>query len=151
MSNLRLDHIPLLEGVQNYREWSKVVKYTLLGEDLWKYVSKGTNQLDLVNYGIPTPDDITSKSSEKDIEKAREFIVHDAKANAIIRCRLAPLISANIPYKHDNSARGTWTYLSEMYDRVDPAAQFTLRAHISTLRLKDATDVERFIGEFNTA
>ena len=75
MSNLCLDHIPLLEGTWNYRDWSKAMWYMLLGEDLWTYVSEGTNTMDLVNFSTFAPQlSPSSKSSEDVISKVRSFI-----------------------------------------------------------------------------
>ena len=42
-TNVRLDHIPTLEGVENYRQWARSMKTTLLGEDRWKFVSNSTD------------------------------------------------------------------------------------------------------------
>jgi hypothetical protein len=105
MSNLRLDHVPLLEGHRNYRERSQFVLYTLLGEGLWTYVSEGMDPLDVVNFGSLLPKALHLKSTEVEVTSARDFVVNDTKANAIIRRRLAPLISTNIPSAHQDSAR----------------------------------------------
>ena len=152
MSNLRLDHIPLLEGAQNYQDWSKSMRYTLLGEDLWTYVSEGTDSADLVNLSTFAPQlSPSGKSSEDVMSKVQAFIVSDAKANAIIRCRISPLASSNIPAKCEDSSRLTWVHLRSTYDRIDAMAQFALHSSISSLRLKDASDAERYFGDFNQA
>ena len=67
MSNLRLNHIALLEGARNYRDWAKSMRYTLLGEDLWTYVSDGVDPLDLVNFGTIAPILSPSGKSSDDV------------------------------------------------------------------------------------
>ena len=152
MSNLRLDHIALLEGARNYWDWSNSMHYTLLGEDLWTYVSDGVDPLDLVNFRTVAPKLLPSgKSSEDVVAKVRSFIVNDAKANAIISRCVSPLVLSNIPSKCEDSSRLTWIHLRSTYDRIDAAAKFALRSSILSLRLKDASDAERYLGDFNQA
>jgi hypothetical protein len=68
------------------------MRYTLLGEDLWTYISEGTNPFNLVEFGTVIPKAINSKSSSEDVSNARTFVINDAKANAVMCHHLAPLI-----------------------------------------------------------
>src|SRR5262245_42826696 len=125
MSSLKLDHIPLLEGAKNYAEWSKTMRHTLLGEDLWRFIAEGKNVVDLINYGTVKPV-IDDKSTADQIAEARTFMVGDAKANSILRRRLAPDVLNNIPAECEDSARATWKHLRATYHRSDPTTRFLL-------------------------
>jgi hypothetical protein len=83
MSNVKLDHIPILQGSHNYSEWAKVMCYTLLGEDLWKYIAKGVNPVNLLEFGVHKPS-LTEKSKEDVKELVQEFMINDAHANSYI-------------------------------------------------------------------
>ena len=85
------------------------------------------------------------------VAKVQAFIVSDAKANAIIRWHVSPLVASNIPSKCEDSSHLTWIHLRSTYDRIDAAAQFALRSSILSLHLKDASDAERYLGDFNQA
>jgi hypothetical protein len=79
MSAIKLDHVPLLEGSKNYSEWAKSMQYALLAENLWTYVSEGTNLMKLLEFGIIKPV-LSDKSKDAEITSARSFMVNDAKA-----------------------------------------------------------------------
>ena len=66
MSGIKLDHVPLLEGNKNYSEWAKSMCYALLAEDLWSYVSEGTNPIDILEFSIAKPV-LTDKSKSEDL------------------------------------------------------------------------------------
>jgi hypothetical protein len=83
MSNLKLDHIPLLQGSHNYSEWAKAMRYTLLGEDLWKYITEGTNPVNLLEFSMHKPN-FTEKSKEDVMELMQEFMVNNAHAYSYI-------------------------------------------------------------------
>jgi hypothetical protein len=147
---MKLDHISLLEGANNYAEWSKAMRYTLQGESLWKYIAEGSDRTDIVNFGVTAPT-LTSSSSEDDFLKAEVHAAADAKANSAIRRRLAPLVEANIPFSCQNSAHLTWRHLLATYCRSDAGAIFALHARLSSLKMRDVADAPRFLGEFNKA
>jgi hypothetical protein len=150
MSSLKLEHIPVLEGAKNYAEWAKALRYSLLGEDLWTYITEGKDIMDLVSYGIVKPQ-ITTLSGPDEIAAARTFMVNDAKANSVIRRRLSPLISASIPTSCDDSARDTWNHLKSAYGKTDINVQFALRSQLLSLRMWDSSDTDRYVSEFNIA
>jgi hypothetical protein len=95
MSGIKLDHVPLLEGNKNYSEWAKSMRYALLAEDLWTYISEGTNPIDILEFGTAKPA-LTEKSTSEDLVAARSFMINDAKANSAIRRRLSSLVTANL-------------------------------------------------------
>jgi hypothetical protein len=132
MSSPKLEHISMLEGARNYAEWAKAIRYTLLGEDLWTYVSEGKDPIDLVSFRIAKLQ-IDSSSSASEVVAAHIFMVNDAKANSVIRRRLTPLILASILTQCDDSARDTWNHLRAAYRKTDINAQFTLRSQLLAL------------------
>jgi hypothetical protein len=72
------------------------------------------------------------------------------KANSAICHCLTPLVQTNIPTTSDYSVHNTWEHLKETYYKSDVSAQFMLREQVASLRLWDAADAERYLGEFNT-
>ena len=125
--------------------------YTLLGKQLWAYMSNGTDLKDLVNFGTLPPAAIMDKSPEANVTEAKTFIVNDARANAIMCCRVSPLVSSNIPLCCDDSSHQTWHHLKATYECIDAAVQFVLHSQLSSLHLKDVSDAEHYLGEFNQA
>jgi hypothetical protein len=93
----------------------KSMWYTLLGEQLWTYVSDGTDPKDLVNFGTLPLATITDKSSETNVTEVKTFIVNDVRANAIMHHHVFPLVSSNIPSRYDNSSHQTWCHLKATY------------------------------------
>ena len=75
----------------------------------------------------------------------------DSRASAIIRRHLGPLVEANIPSDCDFNARKTWEHLKRSYNRINTAAQYALRDHVMSLKLRDASDVPRYLAEFHSA
>ena len=104
-----------------------------------------------MNFGTLAPRPVTTKSSEASVNETKTFIVSDVKANATMRHCLSPLVSSNIPSHCDNSMRQTWRHLKTSYERIDTVAQFALRSQLSSLRLRDVSNTERYLGEFNRA
>lgn len=149
MLGIKLDHVPLLEGNKNYSEWAKSMHYALLTEDLWTYISEGTNPIDILEFGTARPA-LTEKSTSEDLVAAQSFMINDAKANSVIRRRLSSLVTANLPMKCDDSARETWRCLHDSHGKVDVTAQFALRSHMTSLKLTGLSDVDRYLGEINT-
>ena len=94
------------------------MRYTLLGEDLWTYVSKGTDSLDLLEYGLCKPI-IMAKSSAEEQKTVHTFMINDAKANFIICRCLSLLVIANLLTKCDNSACKMWKCLHTSHNKVD--------------------------------
>ena len=90
------------------------MKTTLLGEDLWKFVSSGKDPQEEEELGVWKPDILDVKDSAQ-VQARRDFIVGNNRTNALIRRRLSPLDS--LPYDIDMDARSTW-------DRKDGADDF---------------------------
>jgi hypothetical protein len=67
------------------------------------------------------------------------------------KCRLSPIIIKLLPHGLDVTARASWTFLKTAYNKIDVAAQFMLRNHVSSLSLHDITDVDHYLGKFNIA
>jgi len=125
------------------------MRYTLLGEDLWTYVSEGTDSLDLLEYGLCKPI-ITAKSSVEEQKTVCTFMVNDVKANFIICRCLSLLVITNLLTKCNNSACEMWKCLHTFHGKVDVNVQFSLRSHVMSLKLIDASDIDQYLSEFNT-
>ena len=147
-TNVRLDHVPTLEGVENFRLWARSMKTTLLGEDLWKFVSSGKDPNEEEELGVWKPEVLDVKDMAQ-VQARRDFIVGNNRTNALIRRKLSPLVLESLPYDLEMDARGTWNHLRGAYDRIDLDARFAVRTHLDTIWLKNVQDVERFLAEFN--
>jgi hypothetical protein len=73
-SNVRLDHIPTLEGVENFHLWARSMKTTLLGEDRWKFISNMKDPLDEEELGVWKPS-ISDTSDMAQLQARRDFIM----------------------------------------------------------------------------
>ena len=143
-SNVRMDHVPTLEGARNYHEWARHMKMTLIGDGLWTFVTSNKDPNKDEEVGTWRPD---SKDANSDTAR-RDFTVGNSRANAVIRRKLTTLTLMGIPDDLEYKARETWEHLRVKYDRVDAETRFSVRAHMIKIRLKDASDVERFLAEF---
>jgi hypothetical protein len=117
-SNVCLDHIPTLEGVENFRLWVRSMKTTLLGEDLWKFVSSGKDPLEEEELGVWKPT-VTDIKNTAQVQAQRDFIAGNNKTNALLCRKLSPLVLKSLPYDIEMDARRTWDHLHSAYDCVD--------------------------------
>jgi hypothetical protein len=78
-SNIKLNHIPLFLGSQNYLEWVKAMRYTLLAEDLWKYIVEGQDKLNFHDFGIQRPmiDETSSAACKREARVHGEQCLHE--------------------------------------------------------------------------
>ena len=150
-TKVRLDHIPVLEGVDNYRQWVRSMKTTLLGENLWKFVSSGRDPMNEEELGEWKPE-VKDSTDSAQVLARKTFITGNLKTNALIRRKLSPLVLDRLPYDLEMDARGTWDHLRDAYDRIysDLVTRFAIRSYLDTIRLKNASDVDRFLAEFDS-
>jgi hypothetical protein len=150
-SSVRMDHVPTLEGTRNYHEWAKLMKMTLIGDGLWTFVTSNTDSSKEEEVGTWKPDPKDSSLDAASLETARrEFTSGNSRANTVIRRKLTTLTLMGIPDDLEYKARETWEHLRTKYDLVDADARFSIRAHMNTIRLKDASDAECYLADFTT-
>ena len=143
-SNVRMDHVPTLEGARNYHKWARHMKMTLIGDGLWMYVTSNKDPDKDEEVGTWRPE---LKDTNSDIAH-RDFTRANSRANTVIRHKLTTLTLMGIPDDLEFKARKTWEHLRAKYDCVDADTRFSIRAHMNSIRLKDASDVERYLAEF---
>jgi len=146
---LKLDHIPTLNGAADYPSWSKSIMRTLQGEGFWGFVEGSDDPLSPFPK-VPVPA-VAANSTAPTLKAYREWWQKDAKVKDIIERCVSPVVSTIIPCTETTTARDIWATLKTLYGRVDVAAQFDLRAHISDVKLEDFTGLDKYIGEFKTA
>jgi len=146
---LKLDHIPTLDGAADYPSWSKSIMHTLQGEGFWGFVEGSEDPLSPFPI-VPTPV-IAAGATAPALKAHREWWQKDAKVKDIIERCISPVVSTIIPCVETTTARDIWTTLKSLYGRVDVAAQFDLRAHISDVKLEDFTGLDKYIGKFKIA
>ena len=144
----RLDHVPILEGTQNYQLWEREMKIALMGEDLWKYVSSSTDPKRRVELAAQAPV-LSDAPTDQELDALEKFQVASVKTAALIRRKLSPMVSMRIPRSADMDPRAVWGHLQSHFSQIDTSAQFALIGHLEKLRLKDASDAERYLAEFS--
>jgi hypothetical protein len=122
---------------------------TLQGEGFWGFVEGSDDPLSPFPK-VPMPA-VAANSSAAVLKTYREWWQKDAKVKDIIERCISPVVSTIIPSAETTTARDIWTTLKTLYGRVDVAAQFDLRAHISDVKLEDFTGLDKYIGEFKIA
>ena len=147
VANLRLDHIPVLEGQINYLQWACQMKSTLMGEELWRYVSDGTDPKRRLHVGILAPS-LSANPTKEEYEALDRYESSSARAAAIILRKVSPIVMMSIPSSMEEDGRAVWTHLRRQYDHTDVSAQFSILKRLEKIQLKDASDAPRFLGEF---
>ena len=122
---------------------------TLQGKGFWGFIEGSEDPLSPFLI-VPMP--IVAAGATAPALKAHcEWWQKDAKVKDIIERCISPIVSTIIPCTETTTARDIWATLKTLYGRVDVAAQFDLRAHISDVKLEDFTGLDKYIGEFKTA
>jgi hypothetical protein len=150
MAKMKLDHIPLLEGTINYTEWARAMKRVLQAEGLWAHAA-GVRDDPLSPWAASYAPQITANSNATAMKTFREWWHNDAKAQDVIERRLSPIIMNLLPHDDNVTLCTTWEFLEHTYDKVDIATQHMLHNCVTLLCLKDSSDVDRYLGEYNKA
>ena len=150
MATIKLDHIELLVGASNYPIWKRGISQVLQGEGYWGHVEGSSNPFAPFP-SSPEPSPPTEKSSTEVITAYQEWWQKDSKARTIIERRISPVSLNLLPQGLGVTARTIWKRLNTLYGRVDIMSQFDLRDRLSRARLKDHTDLDRYVGEFQAA
>lgn len=149
MSSLKLEPIPILDGVSNYADWTDAIRSTLQGEGLWGHVGGDDDPLSPWPR-IPCP--VIGENFTRPQGLAfREWWQSDAKACNIIKRRLSPTVRSLLLQDDKTKAITYWEKLRDLFGRVDAYAEFELRERITSLKLRDSLDVDRYLGKFNVA
>ena len=148
VANLRLDHVPVLEGQSNYQQWERSMKLTMLGEDLWKYVSEGTVITNRAEFGILAPT-LSETPTDTELTALDKFTASSVRAAAIIQRKLSPTVMMLVPRSIEQDPQAVWKHLRTQYDHADVNAQFAIMNHLEKVRLKDASDTQRYLAEFS--
>ena len=136
--SLKIDIIPILAGSSNYSEWEQQIKRYLQSEDLFSWPA---------SFPPVLPD---NPSAAKRTE-FRTWWKDDARAMLIIERRITQVQLNLLPSTPETTARHCWNKLRELYGRLDVHAQFALMDKISSLRLKDYNNCDRYLSEFSLA
>ena len=147
MATIKLDHIELLVGASNYPIWKRGISQVLQGEGYWGHVEGSTSPFAPFPCS-PEPSPPTEKSTAESITAYQDWWQKDSKARTIIERRISPVSLNLLPQGLGVTARTVWKRLNTLYGRVDVMSQFDLRDRLSRARLKDHTDLDRYVGEF---
>ena len=147
MATIKLDHIELLVGASNFAIWKRGISQVLQGEGYWGHV-EGSPSPFAPFPRSPEPSPPTEKSSMEAVTAYQEWWQKDSKARTIIERRISPISLNLLPQGLGVTARAIWSRLNTLYGRVDVMSQFDLRDRLSRARLKDHTDLDRYVGEF---
>ena len=147
MSTIKLDHIELLVGVSNYAIWKRGIPQVLQGEGYWGHVEGSPSKLAPFPCSYePSPP--TEDSSTEIITAYQEWWQKDSKARTIIERRISPVSLNLLPQGLGITARTIWQRLNTLYGWVDVMSQFDLHNRLSRARLKDHSDLDHYVGEF---
>jgi hypothetical protein len=139
----------MLEGQSNYQTWERVMKLTLLGEDLWKYVSSEKDKKNRLKLGIYAPE-LSTKPTSEEIEALDKFNSASVSAAAVILRKLSPTVLMLVPRSIEQDPRAVWAHICTQYNYTDINAQFAILNHLERARLKDANDAQRYLAEFSS-
>ena len=148
--SLKIDAIPILAGSSNYPEWEQQIKRFLQSEDLYSHIEGEENNPNApwpASYPPILPDNPTTARRTE----FRNWWKEDARTMLIIERRITQVQLGLLPLEPDTTSRHCWNKLKELYGRLDVHAQFALMDKISSLRLKDHNDCDRYLSEFSLA
>ena len=149
MATIKLDHIELLVGASNYAIWKRGISQVLQGEGYWYWGHVEGSPSPFAPFPCsPEPSPPTEKSKAEDVTAYQDWWQKDSKARTIIERRISPVSLNLLPQGLGVTARTVWKRLNTLYGRVDVMSQFDLRDRLSRARLKDHTDLDRYVGEF---
>ncbi|KIK92934.1 hypothetical protein PAXRUDRAFT_146187 [Paxillus rubicundulus Ve08.2h10] len=144
----KYDHIPMLTGLENYHAWRTDMKYALGAEDLWCHVSTGTDPSDPLDFAsikpLPT---VIVQPTEAETLAIRKWLVDDIKTKGFIHCFLSTPIRQIVPNDQATTVRAIWDIIGRHYRRKDLSTQFVIRKQLAALRMKDASNASRYVGE----
>lgn len=150
MSTIKLDHVPLLVGSDNFESWKRAIRQVLQGEGYWGHVDGDADVFSPFPIS-PKPAVCNEQSTLAQVTAFRDWWKEDSRTRTIVERRISPIILNLLPQGDTVTARDVWTMLQTTYGRVDIMAQFALRDHVNNLKLLDHYDLDRYIGEFRTA
>ncbi|KDR77126.1 hypothetical protein GALMADRAFT_225258 [Galerina marginata CBS 339.88] len=150
MSTIKLDHVVLLVGSDNFELWKRGIRQVLQGLGFWGHVGGNVNQFSPFPI-TPQPATCNLQSTATELSAFRQWWKDDSQARTIVERRISPIILNLLPQGDTVTAREVWMTLQATYGRVDVMAQFALRDRVNSLKLVNHEDLDRYIGEFKTA
>ena len=99
---------------------------------------------------MPTPRFPGSQTS-LECEQMIEWSKNDGVVKSIILQKINSTVMSLIPDDISITARQVWQTLSNLYEQNDISLQFSIRNQISTLRMKGASDAEKYIAAHTAA
>src|ERR1700678_540045 len=148
--SLKIDSIPVLAGSINYPEWEQQIQRFLQSEDLYSHVEGDEDDPNApwpASYPPVLPDNPTAARRTE----FRNWWKDDARTMLIIERRITQVQLGLLPSEPGTTARICWNKLKNLYGRLDVHAQFALMDKVSSLRLKDYADCDRYLSEFSLA
>ena len=150
MSTIKLDHVPLLESAINFPEWKRFTTQILQAEGYWSHIEGTDGAYDIFPKSLE-PAACTAASKPEERTAFKEWWNIDMRARAIILRRISPVTHSHLNTSVGKTARSIWESLHSLYARTDILAQFDLRDQLSSAKLRDHQDLDRYLGEFKDA
>jgi hypothetical protein len=150
MSTIKLDHVPLLKSALNFPEWKRFTTQILQAEGYWTHVEGTDGAYDIFPKSTePAACTAASKPEEKLAFKL--WWDMDMKARAIILRHISPITHSHLDTAIGKTACSIWENLHMLYEQTDILAQFDLCDQLSSAKLQDYQDLDRYLGKFKDA
>lgn len=149
MSTIKLDHVPILENVSSYPEWRRHISQVLQDEGYWGHVEGNENPLSVFPRSNP-PATLTDDSSPATKTAFHTWWQEDSRARGLILRRISGITYDNLKVEVGVTARSIWDSIKAKYARVDVMAQYELKEKLATLKLKDYSTLDTYLGEFRS-
>jgi hypothetical protein len=149
MSTIKLEHVPLLKGASNYPEWSRLLSMTLHSNSLWGHVQGDTDKTSPWRV-IPKPE-FTSASKDSEYVAYKNWYQEDSKAREMLERRMVLTVRNHLSQDPMTTSRELWESLRDLYARTDVASQFQLKAKVASFKLKDSSEVDKYLSDFASA
>jgi gag-polypeptide of LTR copia-type len=69
----------------------------------------------------------------------------------MVERRMVPVVRNHLPQDPLTTSRKLWESLHNLYARTDVASQFQLKARVASFKLKDSSEVDKYLSDFASA
>ncbi|KAH9487193.1 hypothetical protein JR316_0001262 [Psilocybe cubensis] len=146
-ANAKVDHIINLKGTSNFIAWRDNMQNILKDCGVYRHIEGSENRT--ARYPVsPKPNKPAVDVSDNIIAVYCKWWSDDNSIKILITWKVSALVKSNLNIGQDITARIVWNQILTRYACVNINAKFAIKKKLASMKLKDYTKIEKYLGEF---
>ncbi|KAH9477472.1 hypothetical protein JR316_0009688 [Psilocybe cubensis] len=148
-ANAKVNHIVNLEETLNFIAWRDDMRNILKDCGVYGHIEGSEKRTARYHMSLK-PTEPADDTLDDVIAAYQKWWSNDDSAKTLITRKVSALVKSNLNAGEDVTAQMVWNQIMTRYARVNINAQFAIKERLASIKLKDYTEIEKYLDKFRT-